>query len=180
MVWWRPATSRWVASPRWPPRSRDRLVDGLVGRIIFGPNYVPGLITSTLGAAALTAVFTRSQQHSYASGESAVVGFGVLALLVRGRRRAGNSAKLPGSAGQATVSSAQTTLPSARSSVPQRVESCSTMAIPRPPNVVAFSSRRSGRVRLMSRTAMRTGGFALLQPDFECGAGVLDGVGREF
>lgn len=41
------------------------IAGGLVGRIIFGPNYVPGLIMSTLAAAGLIALFTRSQQRSY-------------------------------------------------------------------------------------------------------------------
>jgi uncharacterized membrane protein YeaQ/YmgE (transglycosylase-associated protein family) len=41
------------------------IVGGLIGRLIFGPNYVPGLIMSTLAAAGLIAVFTRSQQRSY-------------------------------------------------------------------------------------------------------------------
>jgi uncharacterized membrane protein YeaQ/YmgE (transglycosylase-associated protein family) len=41
------------------------ILGGLVGRLVFGPNYVPGLIMSTLAAAALIAVFTRSQHHSY-------------------------------------------------------------------------------------------------------------------
>jgi uncharacterized membrane protein YeaQ/YmgE (transglycosylase-associated protein family) len=41
------------------------IVGGLVGRIIFGPNYAPGLIISTLAAAGLIAVFTRSQQRSH-------------------------------------------------------------------------------------------------------------------
>jgi uncharacterized membrane protein YeaQ/YmgE (transglycosylase-associated protein family) len=41
------------------------IVGGLVGRVLFGPNYAPGLIISTLAAAGLIALFTRSQQRSY-------------------------------------------------------------------------------------------------------------------
>jgi uncharacterized membrane protein YeaQ/YmgE (transglycosylase-associated protein family) len=41
------------------------IVGGLIGRVLFGPNYAPGLIMSTLAAAGLIYLFTRSQQSSY-------------------------------------------------------------------------------------------------------------------
>jgi uncharacterized membrane protein YeaQ/YmgE (transglycosylase-associated protein family) len=41
------------------------IIGGLVGRVLFGPNYAPGLIMSTLAAAALIYLFTRSRQSSY-------------------------------------------------------------------------------------------------------------------
>ena len=37
------------------------IVGGLIGRLLFGDNYTPGLIMSTLTAAALIYVLTRSR-----------------------------------------------------------------------------------------------------------------------
>ena len=41
------------------------IVGGLIGRVLFGPNYAPGLIMSTLAAAGLIYLFTRSRHASY-------------------------------------------------------------------------------------------------------------------
>jgi uncharacterized membrane protein YeaQ/YmgE (transglycosylase-associated protein family) len=41
------------------------IVGGLIGRVLFGPNYAPGLIMSTLAAAGLIYVISRSRQSAY-------------------------------------------------------------------------------------------------------------------
>ena len=40
------------------------IVGGLIGRVIFGENYAPGLIMSTVCAAGLIYLLTRSQQYA--------------------------------------------------------------------------------------------------------------------
>lgn len=41
------------------------IVGGLIGRVLFGPNYAPGLVMSTLAAAGIIYLLTRSTtEHS--------------------------------------------------------------------------------------------------------------------